>query len=100
MASKNTFASWQLGLILVVITLGLLGGLLHLIQPPCREEEVDVDMRNGEVQIDLHRGGPIGAEYAKRNFNGIKWAFYVFLWIMCLYYFAFVSAAFKRASHC
>ena len=102
MPSKNTFARWQMGFVLVIVALGLLGALLHMLRPPARPH-TEAEITAGDVHVDVQMPGDEDSQapdYTKRHFDGIKWAFYVFLWLMVLYMYGYTTAAFKHAYNC
>lgn len=100
-ASKNAHIRWQMGLILVIVALGLLGALLQQMQPPPPKDAAELESGELEVEVQLGGAGPRSPDdYLRKHFNGIKWAFYVFVWLTVLYMYGFTSAAFKKAAQC
>jgi hypothetical protein len=77
---------WSIGFILIVIALGLLGAFLQNFKP-CRCGHKSCETEESKA--------------AQRRYDeGVKWAFYVFVWLMTLYMYTFTHSAFKKAASC
>ena len=79
--ARGAFLRWQLGLVLVIVTLGLLGALLQrtkLYNPEDTAEDTG----------------------SSQHLDGVKWAFYAFAWLSALYFYGFTASAYTNSLNC
>ena len=96
--AKSALLRWQMGMVLILVTLGLLGALLAHSKP-CKCGRMQVEVSPGQVELDVGVAKKTPTYQAQYE-EAIKWAFYVFVWLLVLYFYAFTVSSYKNSLSC
>ncbi len=100
--AKSALTNWQMGIILVLITLGLLAALLAQhkgFSGGGGAGSMQVDVTPGQLEVDIH-GAKKVPRYQRNYEESLKWSFYTFFLLTMLYLYAFTVSAYKNSVGC
>lgn len=100
--AKSALARWQMGIILVLITLGLLGALLAQRKGVGASGggKLQVEVTPGQMEVDVQAAKQKVPRYQQHYEESLKWSFYVFLVLLVLYFYSFTVSAYKNSIDC
>ena len=98
--AKSALTNWQMGIILVIITLGLLAALLAQHKGGgASAGSVHMEVTSEQMEVDIH-GNKKVPRYQRNYEESLKWSFYTFFLLTMLYLYAFTVSAYKNSVGC